>query len=53
MLQKVEELTLYTIEKDKEVQELKEARSKEEGERIKETEDRKKETEELKERLAT
>jgi len=52
LLQKVEELTLYTIEKDKEVQELKEARSKEEGERIKETEDRKKETEELKERLA-
>jgi len=41
LLQKVEELTLYTIEKDKEVKELKEAK-------IKETEDRKK----LEERLA-
>ncbi len=33
LLQKVEELTLYQIEKDKEVQELKEARRKEQGER--------------------
>ncbi len=35
LLQKVEELTLYQIEKDKEVKELKEARRKEQGERRK------------------
>lgn len=33
LLQKVEELTLYAIEKDKEVEGIKEARKREQGER--------------------